>query len=268
MKDYLAQLARETPAGTYPRNVVREYLQARILGCLQRAGAMVPLAFQGGTALRFLCAMPRYSEGLDFALVRDESRYDLRLYLKAIEAEMSAETYDVEFKVNLDRAVQSAFIRFPGLLLEMGLSGRRQEAIAVKVEVDTRPPAGAVLATTVVRRFVLLQLQHHDRASLLAGKLNAILTRPHLKGRDLYDLVWYLADPDWPAPNPVLLNNALTQWQWTGPAVTEHKWKDAVRCRLDEVNWDEAVRDVRPFIEQSGEVELLTKENVAKLLAP
>jgi hypothetical protein len=43
------------------RNLLREYLQARILAELQRAGAMLSLAFQGGTALRFLYGLPRYS---------------------------------------------------------------------------------------------------------------------------------------------------------------------------------------------------------------
>ena len=105
--------------------------------------------------------------------------------------------------------MHSAFVRFPGLLHEMGLSGHREEALSVKLEVDTRPPQGAGLETTVVRRHLLLRLQHHDRASLLAGKLHAILQRPWPKGRDFYDLVWYLSDPAWPAPNLVLLNNAL-----------------------------------------------------------
>jgi hypothetical protein len=59
----------------------------------------------------------------------------------------------------------------------------------VKLEVDTRLSQGAVLETTVVRRHVLLRLQHHDRASLLAGKLHAILQRPWPKGRDFYDRV-------------------------------------------------------------------------------
>ena len=57
----------------------------------------------------------------------------------------------------------------------------------------------------------MLRLFHHDRASLLAGKLHAILKRPYTKGRDLYDLIWYLSDPDWPLPNLTLLNSALRQ---------------------------------------------------------
>lgn len=90
----------------------------------------------------------------------------------------------------------------------------------MKFEVDTRPPAGAGLAITLIRRHVTLRLQHHDRASLLAGKLHAVLQRPYAKGRDLYALLWYLSDPGWPAPNLVLLNNALQQSGWPGPPLT------------------------------------------------
>ena len=87
MKDYLATLVRDAPTPAHGRNVAREYLQARILGGLQRAGAMIPLAFHGGTALRFLYAAPRYSEDLDLALERDQERYDFRAYLRAIESD-------------------------------------------------------------------------------------------------------------------------------------------------------------------------------------
>lgn len=69
MKEHLRRLlAGETP--TSGRNRVREYLQARLLRSLQRSGAMIPLAFHGGTALRFLYGMPRYSEDLVVADVR------------------------------------------------------------------------------------------------------------------------------------------------------------------------------------------------------
>jgi hypothetical protein len=132
--------------------------------------------------------------------------------------------------------------------------------------VDTNPPAGAMLATTVVRRHMLLQLQHHDRASLLAGKLHAILQRPYLKGRDVYDLLWYLSDPDWPAPNLVLLNNALRQMGWTDDLVTEDNWREVVRRRVRALAWERVVDDVRPFLEPGAPLELLTFENVMRVL--
>jgi predicted nucleotidyltransferase component of viral defense system len=266
MKEYLAELARGAPTPAHAHNIVREYLQARILGALQRAGAMLPLAFHGGTALRFLYATARYSEDLDFALERPTRPYDLHAYLGRVQTDLAAEGYGLELKVSDKRAVHSAFVRFPGLLYELELSARRAEVLAVKIEVDTNPPAGAGLATTVVRRHVVLQLQHHDRASLLAGKLHALLQRPYVKGRDLYDLLWYLSDPQWPAPNLTLLNNALTQTGWTGGSLTERSWRKAVRDRLRGVAWDRAVADVRPFLDPSADPRLLTPENLQGVL--
>ncbi len=111
-----------------------------------------------------------------------------------------------------------------------------------------------------------LQLQHHDRASLLAGKLHAILQRPYLKGRDFYDLLWYLSNPDWPAPNLALLNHALGQTGWDRLELTEETWRDAVRCRLDAVVWEQVVGDVRPFLELSADPSLLTRETLLRLL--
>ena len=266
MKDYLAEVVRGASTPLQGRQRAREYLQARILGALQRAGAMVPLAFHGGTALRFLYSSARYSEDLDFALERPSPHYDFRAYLRAIQAEFVSEGYEVTLRVSDQKTVHSAFVRFPGLLFELGLSPHRDEVLAVKMEVDTRPPSGAGLATTVVRRYVTLQLQHHDRASLLAGKLHALLQRPYLKGRDLWDLVWYLSDPDWPSPNLVLLNNALSQSGWAGPELTGEAWRDAVRSRLDAAAWEDVAADVRPFLEPGANLSLLTRETLLHLL--
>ena len=266
MKEHLVELVRAAPTPAHGRNVAREYLQARILGCLQHAGAMIPLAFHGGTALRFLYGSPRYSEDLDLSLERARSQYDFRAYLQAIRSQFTGEGYAVELKVSDRKVVHSAFVRFPGLPYELGLSPHRDETLAVKIEVDTNAPAGAVLATTVVRRHVTLQLQHHDRASLLAGKLHAILQRPYLKGRDIYDLLWYLGDPDWPAPNLTLLDNALQQTGWTGPSPTAHNWRDMVRQRVQTLAWDRVVADVSPFLESNAELHLLTLENVMRIL--
>lgn len=266
MKEYLAELVRSAVSPAQARSVAREYLQARILEALQRAGAMVPLAFHGGTALRLLHSIPRYSEDLDFALERPDLDYDLRACARAIRTELGAEGYEVELKVNTQRAVQSAFVRFPGLLYELRLSSHRRAVFSVKIEVDTRPPAGAVLATTVVRRHVVLHLQHHDRASLLAGKLHAILQRPFLKGRDIYDLLWYLSDPTWPAPNLTMLSNALRQTGWSGRQPGEDNWRELVRHRVEGLRWDRVAADVRPFLERSADLDLLTRENLMRVL--
>jgi hypothetical protein len=266
MKEYLAELVRQAPTPAQGRNAAREYLQARLLAALQRAGAMIPLAFHGGTALRFLYAHGRYSEDLDFALEGNREHYDFRRYLLEIRSELAPEGYPVELKVNDQKTVHSAFVRFPGLLYDLGLSGQRSEVLAVKLEVDTNPPAGAGLATSVVRRFVMLQLQHHDKPALLSGKLHAILQRPYPKGRDIYDLLWYLSDPNWPPPNLIMLNNALAQTGWPGGMLTETNWHTQVRQRIQALNWDNIRADVRPFIEPGFDLNLLSQENLERVL--
>jgi hypothetical protein len=267
MKAYIEQLLRDAADPVLGRNRVREYLQARILESLQHAGAMIPLAFQGGTALRFLYAIPRYSEDLDFALEKPGTDYDFRAYLRTIQDQFVKEGYQVGIKLNDKRTVHSAFIRFSGLLYEFGITLQRDEVLAVKVEVDTNPPAGAGLDTTLIRRHVTLRLQHHDRASLLAGKLHAIFQRPYVKGRDLYDLMWYLSDPDWPAPNLRLLQNALQQTGWEGSVPDEQNWQDILCQRMRSLDWKKAAADVEPFLERSNEAALLTQDNFDKLLA-
>lgn len=118
----------------------------------------------------------------------------------------------------------------------------------------------------MLRRYLPLHLQHHDRASLLAGKLHAVLMRPYAKGRDLYDLLWYLSSPEWPAPNLILLNNALEQTDWSGPLITEDNWRAVVWDRLSVMDLENATKDVQPFLMNPHSAALLTKENLAKLL--
>jgi hypothetical protein len=114
---------------------------------------------------------------------------------------------------------------------------------------------------------VLLNLAHHDRPSLLAGKIHALLTRKYTKGRDLYDLIWYLSDRSWPEPNFPFLRAALEQTGWTGPEVDAGSWSEVVAARLDAIDWRRAVEDVRPFLERPADAALLTPENARKLLA-
>ena len=265
MKDYLkARVQGGSPV--QGRNLAREYLQARILHAMQQAWAMSSLAFQGGTCLRFLYALPRYSEDLDFALEGHRERYDLSKYLKAVQDELAAERYRVELRVREHRAVHSGLVRFPGLLHELGLSPHSAEVLTVKIEVETNPPQGARTDVRLVRRHVLLRLHHHDKATLLAGKLHAVLQHGYTKGRDLYDLIWYLSDPDWPAPNLDLLNAALRQSGWQHGAMSPLTWREIVHQRLDAMDWGKVALDVGPFLENEGDLALVTKDNAQRLL--
>ena len=266
MKEYLKTLIQSSSSPVEARNQAREYLQALVLQSLQRAGAMTAIAFHGGTALRFLYSLRRYSEDLDFALERPSTTYNFRSYLQSIQNDLEAQGYKTTLKVSDQKTVHSAFVRFSGLPHELKLSPHPEEVLAVKIEIDTHPPAGASLDTTLVRRHVLLNLHHHDRASLLAGKLHAILQRPFLKGRDLYDLIWYLSDRDWPDPNLVLLNNALNQTAWTGPTINADNWREIVHSRIEAMSFEQALEDVLPFLEPREDIGVLTKNNLMRLL--
>ena len=248
MKDHLQRLVREADP-LHGRNVLREYLQARVLEGLQRSGAFMSLAFQGGTALRFLYGLPRYSEDLDFSLEGDRERYDPRGWLAAMGRQLRREGYTMRSTLRARTAVHAAWIRFPGVLFENGLSAHREEVLAIKIDVDSNPPDGAGTETRLVRRHATLRLWHHDRASLLAGKLHAVLKRPFAKGRDVYDLGWYLSDPQWPAPNLELLNHALRQSNEEADPMTGDTWKVGVAQRLEALPWERLTDDVTPFLE-------------------
>ena len=267
MLDHLRALA-DSAAGDRARHcVVREYLQARVLGSLQAAGVFTRWAFVGGTALRFLYRLPRFSEDLDFSLLTP-GEADLTAATDEVRRALALEGYPIEAKLSAERTVATAMLRFAGLPYLLGLSPHHDQVLSIKLEVDTNPPAGAVCVTTLVRRHLLLHLCHHDRASLLAGKLHAVLCRPWTKGRDLYDLAWYLADPAWPAPNLTLLNAALAQTAWPGAELDAGTWRSAVAQRLDTFDWPQARADVLPFLESDADLALVDPAVLRGLLLP
>lgn len=267
MKDHLRQLTEGGPNDLARSCLAREYLQARVLESLQDAGAFTRWAFVGGTALRFLYSIPRFSEDLDFSLVREGQEPAFKSALEEVRRALALEGYKIEITVNDRKTVASAWLRFPGLLHEIGLSAHPSQVMSIKLELDTRPPPGAGVVTSIVRRHVTLNLCHYDKASLLAGKLHAVLSRKWTKGRDLYDLVWYLADRHWPAPNLDLLNAALSQTAWDGPLMTAANWRAELARRLETLDWERARADVRPFLERERDIELVTLETLSKMLA-
>jgi predicted nucleotidyltransferase component of viral defense system len=266
VKDYIRQILSGVDNPILARCLAREYVQARILQSLQDRGAFNTWAFQGGTALWFLYSMPRFSEDLDFALIEPGLPVNFRDNMAIAGRVFEAEDYDVGMRISDKRTVKSAFVNLKGLLFELGLSAHPSETLSIKVEVDSNPPAGAQTVSTIVRRHVILNLQHHDKASLFAGMLHAFLARRYVKGRDIYDLVWYLSDRTWPAPNLELLNNALAQTGWRGPQVTAENWRQLVTHRVEKLDFKRVIADVEPFLERPADCALLTRQNLTSLL--
>lgn len=266
MKDHIKQINAAAANELQARNMTREYLQARILQFLQESGAFGSWIFHGGTALRFLYNLPRYSEDLDFCLLQPAGTFDPANTVDYVKRAFAAENYQVEIKITGKAAVKSAWLRFPGLLHELGLSTRQNEVLAVKLEIDANPPAGGQTTNTIIRRHVLLNLFHHDRPSLLAGKLHAILSRPYTKGRDLFDLFWYLSDPAWPDPNIEFLQQALKQSKWPGPAVHLSNWAQVTAEKISVLDWKTVMDDLQPFMERKNDLLMLTQKNMIALL--
>ena len=262
----IALVANRAPA-VDGLNLMREYLQATVLASMQASRSLGPLAFHGGTCLRFLYRIARFSEDLDFALERPRDGFRFVEIMARLERDLNAQGYLIRASVNDGPVVNKAFIGFVGAEYEAGLSPHADKVFRIKIEVDTRPPEGAVLEVSGLRSFeYVLRLQHYDLPSLFAGKLAAVVQRQYTKGRDLYDLLWYLQDPRRLAPNLVMLENALRQPSGPPGAFDGGDWPKAVLSRLAAVDWPAARADVNRFLEHPDQAELLTFETFEGLL--
>jgi hypothetical protein len=132
VKDFLKELVAEQRTPLLKHSVAREYLQARILGVLQEHGAFLNWVFLGGTALRFLFRIPRYSEDLDFAVLDRAKPHGFRRIVERIRATFEAEGYRVTVKSAPDKTVACCFVRFGGLPHELGLTPHRKSIISFK----------------------------------------------------------------------------------------------------------------------------------------
>ncbi len=265
MKEYLRQLTNEQPNILLKRSVAREYLQARILQSLQEEGAFLNVAFLGGTSLRFLYYLPRYSEDLDFSVLPPK-KIDFKRLLNKTTIDLEREGYQIKIKESNKKAVIGAFVKFQSLLYDLGLSQHKDEVLSIKLEIDTNPPKGEVTTTTVVKKYIMLNLLHYDRASLFAGKVHAILSRNYTKGRDLFDLIWMLANPSWPLPNFIMLNNALAQTGWRYEEINNSNWKKILIGHISKINWERVIADVSPFLEREADKKFITYNNCTSLI--
>ena len=264
VRDAVLALVRELEDPTKRLNLLREYLQACVLRSLHESEAFRSLSFVGGTALRFLFDLPRFSEDLDFSL-EDRSGYEPVRWLEKVKRDLSLAGFNVTVKWNDRKTVNTAWIRIGEILKDAGISDMVEQKLSIKLEVDTRPPAGAVLETRLVNRHMILALRHHDLPSLMAGKIHALLTRRYAKGRDWYDLAWYGARRPPIVPNLTLLQNSLDQTQGTGE-IDADSWKEQVRARLDALGELDLAQDAAAFLERREDAALLTLQNLRTVL--
>ncbi len=244
-------------------NKTRETLQALMLKIMFDRGAFGNMAFVGGTALRVLYDLRRYSEDLDFSLV-EKKDYSFEKLLKDLLFELKHYGFKVEAEPDQDKIVHSSMIKFPGLLKELGLSQVQEQKLAVKLEIDTNPPAGWKTIVIPVTRSFVFAVNSFDLPSLYAAKLHACFFRRFTKGRDFYDLIWYLGKGI--EPNYLLLNNAIAQTEKKDWQVTSGNFKQFMVEHLALIDLSSARKDVERFLEDKNELKLFDREMILNMV--
>lgn len=255
-------------------NALKEIIQEIVLSGLSRGGFFKEAAFYGGTALRIFYKLDRFSEDLDFALIKPNKEFDLSKYFTYIEKELKAYGLNLEISTkqkSKDSNITSAFVK--GDTLEHILKFFPNEVnheynhilknIKIKFEVDINPPSGA----TYEEEYKLLPSPHeiklYDKESLFAGKIHAILCRNwsyRTKGRDLYDYIFFLANNI--NVNIELIKNKLIDSNYIKPNSNFNidTLKELLIKKFNEIDYTEAKEDVLPFIKDIDSLNLWNKD--------
>lgn len=246
-------------------NALKEIIQEIALLGLWRANFFDHAAFYGGTALRILYGLDRFSEDLDFSLLKSQPNFKLTTYLKAVAGELESLGFDVaveERKKSVQTPIESAFIKAgtQAHLLkievpaEISTRVQRDALIQVKLEVDTSPPGDFQTEAKTLLLPIPFSINTFQQPDLFAGKVHAILMRQwgkRVKGRDYYDFVWYVA-----RSVPVRLKHLEARLRqsggWVGRKRIRHE--DLLRMlgeKFEKLDVAAARRDVEPFLKDS-----------------
>jgi predicted nucleotidyltransferase component of viral defense system len=241
---------------------LREILQEIALLGLWRAKFFEEAAFYGGTALRVLYGLDRFSEDLDFSLLHPDPEFDLGRYSKALQLEVGAFGFDVEVvqkEKGSGTPIQSAFLKADTLtqLLEVRageaiLGGiPKGKLIKIKLEVDTEPPPGFETEARFLLNPIPFTVRAYSLPDLFAGKMHALLCRrwkTRVKGRDWYDFVWFVANH--PQLHLAHLRERMVQsGHWPeGEPLTEGAFRKSLRETIDTVDLSAAKKEVAPFV--------------------
>jgi len=266
LKEQALQIARQTPDSREARNRLREYLQHVILREIFELNGGRFLVFHGGTALRIVHGLRRFSEDLDFHTSTGTERDKVRTIMEKIPKRLHRNGYALTVKSDLTKTVHSMELRFEELLQETGLSVHSNQKLNVKIEIDTTPPVGFGTSRSIINTYFPFALLHHDQPTFLAGKINAVLTRAYSKGRDYYDLFFYLSRWKEILPNFPFLKAALLQANYHGEEMAAGNWKQVLLQHIQLQKMDDIRKDLSPFIENPAEMDLITLDNFRNLL--
>lgn len=240
---------------------IREILQQTALLGLQRHGFFEKAAFYGGTALRILYGLDRFSEDLDFTLLKPDPNFDFSIYLEGMRKELAGFGYQMDVNVktkNIDTCVVSAFMKMNTIEYYLSINEEKKtksinhnEKIQIKLEVDTDPPLDFRIENRIVLSPVSFYVLTLNKMDLFAGKMHAILYRAwkgRVKGRDWYDLIWYISNQV-----PLGLRYLESRMKQTevlpyNDSLTKEKVLALLKQKIDQIDWNSAKADMRPFI--------------------
>jgi len=258
----LKQLAPDRPREENI-NRLRQFLQIILLKILYESSAGSALAFTGGTALRLLHGLQRFSEDLDFSVVKPK-QYSFAPLVADVERYLEKLTLPVDLKKKSGKTVHHLYVRFHELLFDAGLSRQRGEKLPIRIEIDTKPPAGWKTEISLLSDVYTFPMLHFDLPCSFATKLHACLFQRYAKGRDFYDLMWYIGKKV--RPNLKVLNNAIAQTEGKAAKVDGERLKQALLKKLGRLDFGQLQRDVAPFLEHVSELALLDKDLAQKVV--
>lgn len=252
------------------KNAMKEIMQEIVLCGLSRACFFKKAAFYGGTALRIFYGLDRFSEDLDFSLMKEDLQFDLKTYFPVLENEIRAYGMNVtitEKEKKNESDIRSAFLKGntkEHLLLfyadeRLAKSVPNSEVIKIKFEVDVNPPAYAEFEHKYRLLPVPYEVRLYDGPSLFAGKIHAVICRAwktRVKGRDLYDYVFYLSRGI--SVNLRHLRERLLQSGYIDEdcQCTLEEVKRMLKDRFENIDYQQAREDVIPFIRDSFMLDL------------
>lgn len=247
---------------------LREIIQEVALLGLWRAKFFEEAAFYGGTALRIFYGLDRFSEDMDFSLLQPNPDFSLDSYNRGVKAELIAFGFDVDVEKKIkvqDRKVESAFIKANTMqeLLKIGVPAisyrglHPQTLMKIKFEVDVDPPPGFTIESKTLREPVPVSIKTYVLSDLFAGKMHALLCRlwnERVKGRDWYDLVWYVRKRI-----PLNLSHLQERMYQTGhleagQILTKEIFIKMLHEKISKLPIEKAIRDIQPFISDEAQI--------------
>ena len=253
---------------------LREILQQLALLGLWRSKFFEHAAFYGGTALRILYGLDRYSEDLDFSLLEPIPDFSLAKYGSSLERELAGFGFEVSFapiEKNRESPIESAFIKANTLqqLIEIDadrslLAGiQSEQRLKIRLEVDIDPPGGFETEAKPILQPVPFAVRTYVLPDMFAGKMHALLYRRwrnRVKGRDWYDFVWYVAS--YPQLHLSHLEQRMRQsgdYHGAKP-LDEHSFRAMIHEAIDQLDVDHARQEVTPFVVDPRALEIWSRE--------